>query len=188
MFDCPDASQTSPTSTSSSAIGCAVFEPVTVNVRLSAEASIAEGQRAICRPRPPSRRPFARRIQPSLFPALRRAPDRHGFLSRCKTMWLVNGLASFTSASNGLAESANANKLVEMILFMGLFIVMAIGCILTFPVYFCPRPAWAFFIILLLLHSFASLSFQSALGFCCFHGSRAHLTFVEPPFGASGSG
>jgi hypothetical protein len=46
-------------------------------------------------------------------------------------MWLVNGLASFTSAGNGLAQNANANKLVEMILFMGLLIVMPIqfGCV-----------------------------------------------------------
>jgi hypothetical protein len=50
-------------------------------------------------------------------------------------MWLVNGLASFTAASNGLAESTNANKLVATILFTGLLIVMAMGCILTFPIW-----------------------------------------------------
>jgi hypothetical protein len=54
-------------------------------------------------------------------------------------MWLVNGLASFTSPSNGLAESANANKLVEIILFMGLLIGMAIGCIPTFLIWFPAR-------------------------------------------------
>jgi hypothetical protein len=51
-------------------------------------------------------------------------------------MWLVNGLASFTSAGNGLAESANANKLVDIILFIALLIVMAIGCLLSFPGWF----------------------------------------------------
>jgi hypothetical protein len=53
-------------------------------------------------------------------------------------MWLVNGLASLTSASNGKAESSNATKLVEIIFFTGLIIVMAIGFIPAFPICFLP--------------------------------------------------
>jgi hypothetical protein len=41
-------------------------------------------------------------------------------------MWLVNGLASFTSADTGPADSAKTSKLVEMILFMGFLIVIAV--------------------------------------------------------------
>jgi hypothetical protein len=34
-------------------------------------------------------------------------------------MWLVNGLASFTAATNGLAVSNKADKLADMYFFMG---------------------------------------------------------------------
>jgi hypothetical protein len=78
MFDWPDASHTSPTSTSSSAMGCAVFEPVTVSVRLSADAFIGFEIHA----------PFAVRIggggnflagkfHGHNLARVRRAPDRH---------------------------------------------------------------------------------------------------------------
>jgi hypothetical protein len=39
-------------------------------------------------------------------------------------MWLVNGLASFTSASTGLTEISSANKIVERIFFMGFLAVV----------------------------------------------------------------
>ncbi len=78
MFDWPDASHTSPTTTSSSVIGCAVSEPVTVSVRPSAEAfqraeihapiAVGIGLRGNFLPGKFHRHGFA---------GVRRAPDRH---------------------------------------------------------------------------------------------------------------